>query len=192
MSRFLVFTAALSSLLIHAGQTRAAIITYDVSGRIDTADSLIIKDGTLQWSHTGTGAAVGRHGGGNTATTISSATDAVVQMSAVQWTPTWPEPPPAEIRYAAVSSVFSGLTPVLPEESPISVSASVISGRGSVTITQIPSPANDFTLIARFADGFGGSATTRGLITVNVPEPGGVGIVVATLAAAGLRRRRSY
>jgi hypothetical protein len=147
-------------------------LVFDVTGLIDTADFLIIHDGTLQWHHTGSGAAVGRHSGANEPTVISTSLDGLVVMSQVSWIPTWPQPPPNEIRFDALSSVFSPLSPGLSSEGILSVSASTLSGRGNVSITQVPSAANDFTLIAQFADGFSGAASLQGQITVvAVPEP---------------------
>src|SRR5947207_12491744 len=147
-------------------------LVYDITGLIDTADFLIIHGGTLQWHHTGSGAAVGRHSGANDPTIISTSLDGVAIMSQVAWIPTWPQPPPNEIRFDAFSSVFSPLDPALASGGILSVSASTISGRGNVTITQVPSAANGFTLIAQFADGFNGAASLDGQITVvAVPEP---------------------
>lgn len=138
-------------------------LTYDVTGHIDVADLLIIRGADVQWHHPGSGAAVGRHSGANVATTITSTQDGVTNLNGFAWTPLWSSPPPAEIRFDAYSSVLSGLTPALPAGN-VTVEASVLSGRGSVTIPQLPHATNDWTLIARFADGSAGSA----LITVRI------------------------
>ncbi len=150
----------------------AATLVYDVTGHIDSNDFLIIHDSTLQWQHTDTGgAAVGRHSGNNFPTLLSSTLDGVTHLPPTNWTPTWPQPVPNDIRFDAFSSVFSDLSPGLPGFQPLSVQATVLTGRGSLTVTQLPVAANDYTLIVRFSDGFNGSQDLRGLITVITPEP---------------------
>ena len=47
------------------GAQTSNTLVYDVTGLIDTSDFLIIHGDTLQWHHTGSGAAVGRHSGPN-------------------------------------------------------------------------------------------------------------------------------
>jgi MYXO-CTERM domain-containing protein len=111
-------------------------------------------------------------------------------MGVTDWTPTWPKPVPYEIRFDAYSSVLDGLTPALPAQLPETVGVSVVTGRGSLAVTQFPNAVNDYTLIVKFNDGFTGSQDLRGLITVVTPEPAALG----TLALAGLalcRRRRT-
>jgi hypothetical protein len=73
----------------------------------------------------------------------------------------------------------------------LSVSATTVSGRGSVTITQAPTEANDYTLIAQFTDGFNGSASLHGQITVTtVPEPTTTLLLAAGLALPAFGGRR--
>src|SRR3954451_25061445 len=131
--------------------------TYEVTANIDVGDLLLVRANTLQWHHPGSGAAVGRHSGGNLPTTITTTFNGSVMMSNVNWVPEWPQPPPNEIRFDAYSSILSNVAPILPAGD-IAVSVSVVSGRGSASITQLPSPTNDFTVIVRFADGASGSA----------------------------------
>jgi len=182
----LIATAPLQS-----GAQATNTLVFDITGLIDTADFLIIHGGTLQWHHTGSGAAVGRHSGANDPTTISTSLDGVALMSQVAWIPTWPQPPPNEIRFDAFSSIFSPLTPALSSGGIVSVSATAISGRGDVTITQMPAAANDFTLIAQFADGFSGAASLGGQITiVAVPEPASWLLLIAGSAMVFFVRRR--
>ena len=92
----------------------AEAVVYEIEARIDGRDFLYVRADTLQWYHQDF-AAVGRHEGINEPTIISSWLNGVQQMDHVAWIPDWPEPPPAEIRYPAWSSVFSGLTPSLPQ-----------------------------------------------------------------------------
>jgi len=139
--------------------------TYEVTANIDVGDLLLIRANTLQWHHPGSGAAVGRHSGGNLPTTITTAFNGSVVMSNVNWVPEWPQPPPNEIRFDAYSSTLSNVAPILPAGD-MAVGVSVVSGRGSVSITQLPSPTNDFTLIVRFADGASGSAYLTVRVTV--------------------------
>jgi hypothetical protein len=97
---------------------------------------------------------------------------------------------PNEIRFEAFSSILDSLAPPLPGAGVFSVETSVISGRGSLTVTQLPSVGNDHTLIVRFSDGFSGPAHLRGMITVTTPEPGATAVLLSLLSAVTIRRRR--
>jgi hypothetical protein len=176
--------------LTAARRTRAAVLVYDIEALIDTTDQLRIKGSTLQWYHPGAGAAVGRRGGGDVPTIISSSLDGTTRMNGVNWTPTWPQNPPNEIRFEAYSSVFDGLNPALPPLEPVSVTATVASGRGSLSIVELPTFANAFTLVVQYSDGFNGSAQLEGVITVTVPEPGAqtaLGTTVLLLRRRGIK-----
>lgn len=142
-------------------------ITYDVTGLIDVADLLIIQGSNVQWHHPGSGAAVGRHSGGNVATTISATLDGVARLNEFAWIPTWPKDAPAEIRYDAYSSVLNDLTPSLPSDN-MAVEVSVLAGRGSASIKQFPAATNGWTLIVRFADGYPGAALLSVHISVEI------------------------
>lgn len=169
------FWSALTLLVLIAGSAGAAeTLVYTVSARIDgSSDFLIIYRNTVQWHHTGTVAAPGRQGGvNNDPTTISASRDGSATMSAVDWLPAWSQPFPNQIRFEDFSSIFTLLDPPLPAAEPISAIVTTASGRGTATLEQAPTAANDFTLIAKFADGFNGSAFTAGQITVVMPEPG--------------------
>jgi hypothetical protein len=169
----------------------ADILNYSVTGNIDTSDFLIITGDTLQWHHAGTGgAAVGRHSGNNFPTVITTSVNGSPDMLDTDWTPTWPDPVPAEIRFNAVSSIFDTLSPALPAADNLSIRVAVAGGRGSVSINQLPTAANDYTLIVEFKDGFNGSANLNAIIQITTtPEPASL-----TLLTAGslllLRRRR--
>ena len=142
-------------------------ITYDVTGLIDVADLLIIHGSNVQWHHPGSGAAVGRHSGGNVATTISATLDGVTKLNDFAWIPTWPKDTPAEIRCDAYSSVMNDLTPSLPSDN-MAVEVSVLVGRGSASIKQFPAAMNGWTFIVRFADGYPGAALLSVHISVEI------------------------
>jgi hypothetical protein len=158
--RILFFIIITFTQGVASAQTK---ITYDVTGLIDVADLLVIRGSEVQWHHPGSGAAVGRHSGDKAATTISSTLDGITNLNDFAWIPTWPEDPPAEIRYDAYSSVLDHLTPALPSGN-VTVDLSVLSGRGTASIQQFPDATNDWTLIVRFADGAAGAA----LLTVHI------------------------
>jgi len=155
-----------------AGAFAQTTITYDVTARIDTADLLLIRGSQARWYHPGSGAAVGRHAGHNDSTTISSELNGSSQLNDVAWTPDWSAPAPAQLRHQEYSSTLTGLSPALPADN-VSVNVSVLSGRGSATVQQMPSAANDWTLGVRFADGFSGSRflTVRIAITTQPLHP---------------------
>jgi hypothetical protein len=154
-------------VFVHGIASAQTKITYEVTGLIDVADLLVIQGSEVQWHHPGSGAAVGRHSGANVATTISSTQDGVTNLDGFAWIPTWPQDPPAEIRYDAYSSVLDGLTPALPAGN-MAVDVSVLAGRGSASIQQIPAATNGWTLIVRFADGYSGAALLSVQISVEV------------------------
>ncbi|MBI5376838.1 MAG: hypothetical protein HZA77_15495 [Candidatus Schekmanbacteria bacterium] len=154
----------------NAGRAFADTYTIDIKAYIDGEDQLIIHDGTLQWHHL-QAAAVGRHLGANKPTIISTSLNCETQMDSVKWTPTWPEEPPAEIRYEAYSSVFSELTPLLPDSNSY-VTLTDISSRGTTVISQEPSISNDYTLIIDFDDiAESGSALYHVMIQMESPPP---------------------
>jgi len=151
----LLVLAGLISLALLAATAQASTITYDIQAYIDHEDELIIRAGTLQWHHFWN-AAVGRLNGANEPTIISSALGGVTVMGDVNWVPDWPEPPPAEIRYEAYSSVFSDLSPSLPGTG-MAVVLEIVQARGSVFISQQPAPENNYTLVIHFRDYLGGA-----------------------------------
>ena len=138
--------------LCFAVSVGATTIELDIKAYIDGRDLLIIHENTLQWHHLDF-AAVGRWegGNGNEATIISTWLDGVPQMTDVNWYPDWPELPPAGIRYEAYSSVLTGLFPTLPLQD-MSVTLTPILNRSSISISQLPDRANDYTMIADFDD----------------------------------------
>ncbi len=103
------------AILCSEGSANAADATINIKAYIDGSDQLIISRNMLQWHHL-TNAAVGRWGGSNEPTIISSTLDGNVVMNQVQWIPDWPQSPPAEIRYSTFSSIFTDLIPNVPPE----------------------------------------------------------------------------
>jgi hypothetical protein len=153
--------------------------TFEIDAFIDGRDQLIVQGGTLQWDHLDF-AAVGRNsaGNGNEPTVITTSLNGVTQLDHFDWYPSWPEPPPAEIRYQALSSVFSGLLPALPSTA-ATVTLNVISARDSLSIYQYPTAANSNTLILDFNDDqSSGPAWYDALVTVTTDAPAPVPPVV--------------
>ncbi len=152
---FLSALAVTSCLLVIAAPSATAgTITYDIQAYIDSRDELVFRGTTMQWHHK-EGAAPGRHGGANEPTIISSTLNGVPLLDDVNWIPSWPEPPPAEIRYEAWSSVFGGLMPPFPVVD-VSIGLSLIEGLDEVTIEQAPAASNNWTLILEFRDWYPG------------------------------------
>ena len=125
----------------------------------------------MQWHHLDY-AAVGRYGGtGNEPTIISTAVNGVPQTT-VDWFPKWPEPAPAQIRYDAYSSVFTGLSPALPFDD-MNVSFTSVVSRNYTGIDQLPSISNGYTLILDFNDDpVGGPAWYEVQLTIDLASDG--------------------
>ena len=129
--------------------------SIEIQAQIDGRDHLILKGGTAQWHHLDF-AAVGRENGGNAPTLIGGMVREA--YTSIFWLPTWPSPPPAEIRFEAQSSVLQGLQPPIPAEA-ARWQVQKVFGRGDVTIVEQPASANAYSLIVEFDDNrFGGSA----------------------------------
>jgi len=107
---------ALGAMSLFSANTYATLTTatVNIKAMIDGRDWLTISGNSLKWQHLLPFAAVGRHWGSNEPTIITTMLNGVTQMDNVSWFPDWPEAPPVEIRYAASSSVFTGLFPDIP------------------------------------------------------------------------------
>jgi uncharacterized delta-60 repeat protein len=146
-------------------------LVFDIQAFIDGRDQLVFRGNTLQWSHY-ENAAVGRWEGHNEPTIISTAMGGQPVLTNVSWIPTWPEPPPAEIRYPANSSLFTGLAPAMPASENLNVVLTAISVRGAATVVQTPSTTNAFALVIDFDDNpLGGADWYHISLAVTLPEP---------------------
>jgi hypothetical protein len=149
-------------------------ITYDIDAYIDGQDLLYIQGDTIQWDHLDY-AAVGRYGGGNQPTIINGS----------DWYPSWPAVPPDEIRSPAWSSVGT-LAPALPSQD-MTVTLDPIFARDSLTISQLPTGANGYTLVLDFNDDVSpGPAWYEGVVTVNTVPDGGATLALLGTAMTGL------
>lgn len=135
---------------------------YDIRAYIDADSYLIIKADTVQW-HNKTGWVPGQFPGNTYPTTITT------NLSGVDWYPGWPDGNYDD----KWSTVYSGLTPALPQI-PQNVTLTKIQGRDDISIFQTPSAANDYTLIVEFNDGPTDAAAwyEARLDVTSVPIPG--------------------
>ena len=149
----------------------AATITLDIEARIDTLDRLVIRDGTLQWDHPfAFGSAVGRHGGNNWPTVISTSIDGVPVMDRVEWFPEWSAPPPNEILAPERSSIFSGLMPAVTGIANVSLDSN--NARGPLALFERPHVDNGYTTVVQFGDGLDdGDAWYHARLTFDTEVP---------------------
>jgi len=165
------------------------VASVEITAYIDGRDRLIIRGGTMQWDHLDW-AAVGRHGGLNEPTIITTTSRGQTILDGVEWVPQWSAEPPDEIRSPEISSVFTGLVPLL-DAGIQTVELEVLSARREVWIVEQPSAANDYAVIVEFNDNMAIAADWYTIRLDYVPEPGALSL----LAVAGLgtlaRRRRT-
>jgi hypothetical protein len=163
----------------------AEITTLDITALIDGRDQLIISNNSIQWHHFDY-AAVGRHEGRNEATIITMTRGNITYLDQLNWTPTWSEPAPNEIRFEDYSSIFTGLVPNLPRVTDVTLIA--VEARSAMSIFQLPNQNNNFTTILEFNDnGPNGSAWYHGIVTFTyIPSPG----AAALIGLSGLLMRR--
>jgi hypothetical protein len=194
----LVATSLLA--LLAAAPAYSDVLTYDITACIDGESQLIIQQNTLQWlniSFRVPGDSV--ECAGRPSTFISSTFNGSPVLTNAVWTPTWA---PGTLTNPFVSnvtsSVFTGLSPVLPATTSLAT-LTPIQARFALTIFQQPTTANGGTLILDFNDGPpGGAAIYEGLVTIDtngtpppppVPEPSTY--CVLGIATAGLVLRHA-
>jgi hypothetical protein len=120
-----------------------------IGAHVDGRDQLVVQGNTLRWHHFDY-AAVGRAYGNNAPTVFE------VPDNRGLWTPTWPEPVPAEIRYEAYSSTLNGFGLTLPQ-APAHWTVEKFAGLGEVHVVEQPSATNNHRLVVEFNDnGIGG------------------------------------
>jgi hypothetical protein len=93
---------------------------------------------------------VGRFEGRNEPTVITTTRNGVLEMDQVPWIPEWSLPPPDEIRFGDISSIFSTLS-ALPWGRMV-VTLEVIEARSRIHLTQLPAADNSFTTVLEFDD----------------------------------------
>lgn len=120
-----------------------------VEAKIDGRSNLIIRGKTVTWMHFQF-AAPGRE----------TFTNVPTMLDEVAWQPVWPDVPNAENRDCNCrSSTFDALPVGLPTV-PSMVTVTHVKGRRTTTPSaiELPTSANDFTLVLEFSDiGLGGS-----------------------------------
>jgi uncharacterized repeat protein (TIGR03803 family) len=121
-------------------------VEYEFQADFDGRDWLVIQGATARWQHFDF-TPVGLHNPSYPATVISSSVNGVALLSGASWIPTWPNGTGS----GAWSLTYGGLIPALPPN-PAWVNLNVVSGRGSVSIVQLPNAANTNTLIVEFND----------------------------------------
>jgi Ca2+-binding RTX toxin-like protein len=126
------------------------VLAFQVRAMIDGRDLLLIDGDSLRWHHLDF-AAVGRHEGLDEPTLVSTFEDGMLRLDRVEWTPEWSAPPPDEIRQEEFSSFFQGLDPQLPD-GPVDAVLEVLEAREQVSLRELPSVDNGFTLTLEFDD----------------------------------------
>jgi hypothetical protein len=168
-------------------------VEYEFQADFDGRDWLVIQGKTARWQHFDY-TPVGLHNPSYPATVMSSSINGVPLVSGASWIPSWPN----GTGTGAWSSTYGGLIPALPSN-PGRVSLNVVSGRGPVSIVQLPNTANTNTLIVEFNDDvFGGDALYDVQIFVAtqpslllLPQPNG-GLVLTWSAAPGQAYQVQY
>ena len=141
-------------------------VEYEFQADFDGRDWLVIQGATARWQHFDY-TPVGLHNPSYPAMIMSSSVNGVALVNGASWIPSWPNGTGS----GAWSSTYGGLIPALPPN-PAWVSLNVVSGRGPVSIVQLPSDANTNTLIVEFNDDtYGGDALYDVQIFVATESP---------------------
>lgn len=182
MNRKVVALLVLGSLCatMSAGAV-AATGSVRVQASIDGLSELILRDNTAQWYH------------------IEYSPPGQTLLNGIGWTPTG-----LSSFCNCLSDVFAGVAPAIPQDA-TNFSVLKSSGRGEVTLVELPSSANSFTLRVRFDDVAPGGADNYD-VTVRydysstpppapaaqpIPTLGAWGLGLLGLSLAGLARRRT-
>jgi hypothetical protein len=125
----------------------AASGSVHVVVRIDGLSDLLLSGNTAQWRH------------------LQYDPPGVTQINGVSWTPSG-----LSTACSCLSDMFTGVAPAIPQNA---TGFSVTwTGRGTVTLEELPTAANDYRLRARFDDlGPGGADDYDALISYQSPDP---------------------
>ena len=177
----LLFATGLSSLLL---QTSHAGILWEVTAQIDGRSQLHLSGETAQWIHLDHWAP-GYHTDVPEPTVISTWDGTFPVMTGLEWLPTFDPGPDS---HPATSDVLSGIRPLIPQTTAITVTA--LAGRGTVSVVQEPAEENNFTTIIEFDDNVFGSHDYYTIRLATVPEPTGwiAACAMGLLAYGGFRR----
>jgi len=191
-SKIVALMSLCAMLLFSASTLRADVFTYTVTTCIDGQDHLILNSSGLQWQYNSfTPVGIARSDCTTTPTSISSTLNGASILTNAVFNPVFPggsNPVPG-----ALSQVFV-LSPTFPT-SISAVSLTVLMGRESLTISQMPSTANGETLILDFNDNStGGAALYSAKVTVTgtnaVPEPCAGFLTLIGIGSGWVARKR--
>ena len=141
ISIVVLMSAFLSASPALAGMTTT---TLKIDAFVDGQDLLSIQGNTMQWENLSK-SIVGKWGGHNEPTKISSWLNGTSDMDNTEWTPDWPG--------GDTSSLFTGLSPALPfTDMTVVITAKNVQPGADVSIYQLPTLANAYTLVLDFDD----------------------------------------
>ena len=146
-----------------------SVITYRILALVDGTDELVIQGDKLRWRHRRF-QEVGRFGGANEPTTVSTAADGDPVIQDRRWIPQWHKPEPVDAGAQSSSSELQ-LNPPLPK-SDVFVTLETRKGPGFVGIMQHPTEANNHQLRVLFDDTTPEASWYEVVITVRTDTAG--------------------